>query len=214
MKNVIRRIDLDLSRRTNKRFIFATQNDYDSRTFIVSLYDDGARYLVEKGVMALVNVKRPDGQTWSSMAEVTDEGNIRFVATLWMLEVAGDTQFTISLFDVDRRITSSQFVVNVLPDFINNVDVGTVAENLDLFRQAMEYFAEINSDEQQRRSAEEERDGREISRIDAEKERNENEIARCKNEEERVIITETMVSVLDNLLALQQIYIDKAMEEI
>lgn len=214
MKNVIRRVDLDLSRRTNKRFLFANQYDYDSRTFIISLYDDGARYLVEKEITAFVNIKRSDGETWSYIAEVTDEGNVRFVATVWTFEVPGEVQFTVSLYDGQRRITSSQFVVNVLPDFISTVEIDDVAENLSLFRQAMEYFTEINKDEQRRKEDEKARDNREISRMDAEKTRNENESMRCKNEAERIWITETLIETLDNLLTLQQIYIDRSFEDL
>lgn len=220
MKNVIRRVDLDLSRRTNKRFIFANQYDYDSRTFIISLYEDGARYLVDKEVTAFVNIKRSDGETWSYVAEVTDEGNIRFVATLWTFEVAGETQFTVSLYDGQRRITSSQFVVNVLPDFVSSTDIDDVAENLGLFQQAMDYFAEINKDEQNRRKnetarqeAEIARENGEFDRTSAELTRIDNENARCKNEEERDKITETMIIALDNLLLLQKSYIDRAWEE-
>lgn len=214
MNNVIRRVDLDLSRRTNKKFLFANQYDYDSRTFIISLYEDGARFFVDRDITAFVNIKRSDGETWSYAAEVTDEGDVSFVATLWTFEVPGETKFTVSLYDGQRRITSSQFVVNVLPDFISSVDIDDVAENLSLFRQAMEYFSEINKDEQERKSAETIRDNRELSRMDAEKTRSDNESIRCRNEADRVEVTETMMVALDNLLTLQQIYIDRSWEEV
>lgn len=214
MNNVIRRVDLDLSRRTNKKFLFANQYDYDSRTFIISLYEDGARFFVDRDITAFVNIKRSDGETWSYAAEVTDEGDVSFVATLWTFEVPGETKFTVSLYDGQRRITSSQFVVNVLPDFISSVDIDDVAENLSLFRQAMEYFAEINKDEQERKSAETIRDNRELDRMDAEKTRSDNESIRCRNEAARVEVTETMMVALDNLLTLQQIYIHRSWEEV
>ena len=62
--------------------------------------------------------------------------------------------------------------------------------------------------EKGRAEAETERDNREMERMDAEKTRYENEQIRVKNEQARGAVTNAMLEGLDNLLTLQQIYID------
>lgn len=52
------------------------------------------------------------------------------------------------------------------------------------------------------------RENREMERMDAEKTRYENEQIRVKNEQARGAVTDAMLEGLENLLTLQQIYID------
>ncbi len=217
MKEVVRKISLDLSRRTNKRYLFANQTDYNSRVFIISLYDDGKPFFVDKKITALVNILRSDGKSWSYITDVTDDGCVYFVATLWTFEVPGETKFTVTLYDGERKITSSQFIVDVAEDLVGSDHSNEVAENLSLFQQAMDHFAYINENETSRRQNEIERKKEETARVNAEitrmeyeKARSDNEKVRCSNEAARVEITETMIRTLDNLLTLQQIYIDRS----
>lgn len=53
------------------------------------------------------------------------------------------------------------------------------------------------------------RENREMDRMDAERTRYENEQIRVQNEQARGAVTNAMLEGLDNLLTLQQIYIDK-----
>ena len=216
MKEIVRKISLDLSRETNKRYLFASQSDYNSRVFVISLFDDGIPFFVEKSMTALVNILRSDGTSWSYITDVTDDGCVYFVATLWTFEVPGETKFTVTLYDGERKITSSQFIVEVAEDLVGLDHTNEVAENLSLFQQAMEHFANINENEStrqeneiKREKAEKGRDNIEMSRMDAEKTRAEYEAVRCKNEAARVKVTDTMIRALDNLLTLQQIFIER-----
>lgn len=62
--------------------------------------------------------------------------------------------------------------------------------------------------EKAREEAEDGRENREMERMDAEKTRYENEQIRVQNEQARGAVTNAMLEGLDNLLTLQQIYID------
>ena len=216
MKEVVKRISLDLSRRTNKRYFYGNRNEYNSRIFIIKLYDDGVPYVVNKDVIACVNVLRADGKSWSYITDVTSDGCVYFVSTLWCFEAPGETQYTVTLIDSEMRITSSPFFIDVADDLAGPEHTNEVAENVTLFQQAMEYFAstkemetERQENEKSRQSAENSRDAAEAQRFRNETDREYRENVRCQNEYERAAVTETMLEALDNLITLQGIYIDR-----
>ena len=223
MKEVVRKISLDLTRKTSKRYYFASQSDCNSRVFLISIFDDGMPFKISKGMTASVNVRRADGMSWSYITDITDDGCVYFVATLWTFEVPGETKFTVTLYDGERRITSSPFTVEVAEDLIGEEQSAEVAKNLSMFQQAMDHFANIQEkeilrqeEETKRVNAESARESRETSRAAAENARNNNEntrqnneTIRVQNEKARVAITSAMLEGLSNLLTLQQIYIEK-----
>ncbi len=238
MKEVTRRIALDLTRKNNTRVSFASQADFGSREFIISLLDDGVPYPVDKSLTATVNVCRPDGTSTAYMAEITDDGCVRYVAGLWALRIPGDTRFSVSLYDGDdRKLTTSYFTVNVEAGLHLGTDIlegdathtaftdmmNTVAhfKGEEIKRDAAErerinnegirtaFELERAGNERDRQAAEKTRDNRELDRMMAESVRADNEALRIKNENARLEVTATLKSALYNLLTLQQIYIER-----
>lgn len=238
MKYVTRRIALDLSRRNNTRIAFASQADYRSREFIISLCDDGMPYYVDKGTTAIVNVKRPDGVGMSYFGEVTGDGCIRYVVGSWALEIPGDAKFSVSLYDGDkRRLTSSHFVISI--DEALYIGNGMVEgdETHNAFTEMMSSYASFIEQEVHRQDAECERinnesiradfehdrataegervdaeiarDNAELSRIESEAQRVRNEQVRMINEAARLEVTQNLKTALSNLIALQDIYIER-----
>ena len=216
MKEIVKNISLDLSRKSTARVYFANQTEYNSRRFRISLFDDGVPYPVDKKMTSMVNILRPDGTSWSYYSDTEEDGTVCFTAPLWAFEIAGDTSFTVSLYDELQKITSSAFVVEVLPDTVNENHINEVAENLTLFQQTMEKVGEIMSAEAVRVEEENTRNLNEAIRKNAEDDRiskelirNEKEQERCQNEEQRMFVLDSMKTSLQNLLNLQQIYIEK-----
>ena len=216
MKEVTRKISLDLARKTNARVCFGCQSDYNSRAFLISVFDDGKPYFVDKGVVASVNVKRGDGACWSYMSDVTEDGKVLYVATLWVFEVPGEVTLNLTLNDGEKRITSSSFAIDVAEDLVPEDNIHEIAHNMTLFQQAMDLLADAAKNEEERKSAEylrvqDEilRNNAEHYRMNAENLRIEAEQIRVKNEEARLQFTEQMLQAFNNLLTLQQIYIDK-----
>lgn len=221
MEQVVRRISLDLSRRANKRYFYGNKTEFNSRVFIISFCDDGVPYFVDQKANAIVNVLRSDGRSWSYLSKITEDGCVYFAATLWCFEAPGETKFTVTLYNSKMRITSSPFYIDVADDLAGTEHNDEVAENATLFQQAMENFALTNENEVERQENENERieaeinrDNGELYRMEEERKRDDAESIRLQNESKRCEVTETMIRTLDNLLTLQQIYIDKGEEAV
>lgn len=194
MKQVTRNISLDLSRKSNIRIVFASEADYNSREFIISLHDDGVFYHVDATILATVNVKRPDGASRSYEAEVTNDGRVRYIAGRWDLDVPGDVHLSVSLYgEDDIRITSTFFTVRVEEGIFNGEEISEEDDVYSVFTEMMVSFAGMKSDEvkrvyaeNQRVQSENYRAESEQNRINAEKQRRDAEIKRVSGEEGRV----------------------------
>jgi hypothetical protein len=216
MKQIVRNVSLDLSRRSGKRYFYGNKTEFNSRVFVIRLMDDGVPYVVDKSASAIVNVLRSDGRSWSYLCDITEDGCVYFASTLWCFDAPGETKLTVTLFNSKMRITSAPFYIDVADDLPGTEHSDEIAENVTLFQQAMEHFASINEDESERVENEKQRVNDERARRNAEAdrlireaEREEREAVRCRNEEARIKITESMTEALDNLIYLQQIYIER-----
>ena len=165
MKVITRRISLDLSRKSNTRITFASQADYKSREFIITLLDDGMPYFVEKTGTATVNVRRPDGTNTAYMAEITDDGCIKYVAGMWALRLPGEVKFSVSLYDGDqKKISSSYFSVMVEEGLHLGSEINDGDESHTAFYDMMNTLASFKLDEQARAEAETARENNESIR--------------------------------------------------
>ena len=232
MKNVVRKVSLDVVRKTNTRFNFASQADFGTREFLITLLEDGVFYPVDKSVTATVNVLRPDGRSTAYIVEVTDDGRIRYTAGLWALRQYGETKFSVSLYDGDKkRLTSSYFVINVEEGLHLGTDMLEGDTDHTTFMDMMTDFASLRVAERERGIAESQRRENEImraefeqlrrtdeyerqvneeARISAEAIRQKNEATRLESDAKRVQMSQTLTTALRNILYLQQIYIDRA----
>lgn len=231
MKEVTRRIELDLSRKSNTRVSFASEADFGSREFIIALFDDGVPYPVDRSLTATVNVCRPDGTGTAYIVDITDDGCIRYVASLWSLKIPGDTRFSVSLYDGDKkRLTTSYFTVNVEEGLYIGSDILAGDATHTAFTDMMNTVAHFKEEEIKRDVAERERINNESIRVEfeltragaegkrvtaeqarakSELERVANEELRIRNESARFQVTSTLKAALNNLLDLQKIFIEK-----
>lgn len=165
MKKVTRRVSLDFTRKNSTRVSFASESDFGSREFIISLTDDGAPYPVDRHQSAMVNVWRNDQESRAYSAEVTADGCVRFLLPLWALEIAGETALSVSLYDGNNsRLTSMPFKINVERALYLGDEITQASDSFNAFHDAMNDLAKIKSEE--------------VDRVDAED-------ARAKSEEER-----------------------------
>lgn len=193
MKKIIRKISLDLSRKSSVRLTFATETDMNSREFLISLYDSGVFYRVEKTCTAAINVRRPDGQSASFLADITEDGLISYTASLWVFAVVGEVELSVSLYcGGDTKITSNRFTVDVAPSLYLGEDIDTSSEEYSLLGELISEISEIKEVENERANAETGRALNELSRENnesarefAESQRNEAEKYRDISEEYR-----------------------------
>ncbi len=189
------------------------------------------------GVTAAINVLRPDGKNNSFSAELLASGEIRYQITSWPLGMAGDAQFCVALYDESgARLTSAPFTVYVAAGLFLGSNIEEDNENQTAFANMMASLANIKSNDEireanesirksnetSRKTAENTRNSQEGGRVNAEKvrvsnedARKSNETQRVKNEEARIAnesvrcqITDAFLAGLDNLLLIQEAYIN------
>ena len=173
MQNVTRNITVDLSRKSCARFVFATQNDINSRSLLISLTDDGKPYAVSKNTTVTVNFKCSDDSRWSYLAEVLEDGRLHHIISPNVLATEGQTLATVTLFDkLGNKLTSSPFVIDVAATLYSESELSDETK-LSYVDELIARFAYFNDNE--------------LLRIDAEKTRVSNESARKEAEGERVL---------------------------
>lgn len=192
MNDIIRRITLDFTRKSDARVVFASQQDIGTRRFILELTDGGKPYFVDKSVVATVNVLRPDGNAEAFMASIRDDGTLMYIADMWALEIAGEVKCSVSLYDgQERKLTSASFIIDVCKSLYLGSNISEAANYSTLVSLMSEVNgllngAKVNAEaESGRVDAEWERVANENMRISAEKMREENELIRMSAEQQR-----------------------------
>lgn len=186
MKDVTRRISLDFTRKSNTRVIFASEADFNSREFIISLFEDGVPYQLDGSGFATVNVCRADGERAGYIADVTDDGCVRYVAGLWAFEVPGEVKISVSIFDGDKkRLTSSYFTVCVEEGLYIGGDIAESDDAHTFLGDLMGIMGQFKNQENQRQSKENERIANEEGRTQSDLARDEAELRRANAEKYR-----------------------------
>ena len=222
MKNIERKISLDFSIKSKTNISFSNQSDFNSRVFLITLFDDGVLYKPDLTDTAYVNVLRSDGTNSAFSAEITSNGLVKYTAGSWALGVAGITSFSVSIRDSgNRKLTSSPFTIDIAPGLYLGEDVNSNENLPSVFEDMMMEIAGVKLAESERIAAEDKRNNSEIIRIAHEKERTNNEKERIGNEEERMTnenmrvlnedlrakITSAIIEGVDNLLSIQNKFI-------
>lgn len=189
MQKVTRNITVDLSRRSNVRIVFATQNDLNSRRLLITLTDDGKPYAASKSLTATVNFKCADQSQWSYLATVLDDGKLEYTISPNVLAVSGQTQATVSLFDgAQNKLTSSPFVIDVAATLYPESELSDEAQ-LSYVNEMIGRFAYFQSQEN--------------TRQENENVRQENEGTRQQNETQRQEYYKDLDECLEMLEELQ-----------
>ena len=241
MQKVKRNISLDFQRRNNVRMVYATQCDLNYRVIVISLFNDGNVYAIQKssGVVAAINVLRPDGKSSSFPATITGVGEVTYELTSWPLGIAGEVKLSLALYSPNGgRLATAPFTLHVAEGLYLGSQVEEDTENQTAFANMMAKLAELNqadqvreANETKRKENETERQRNESSRTHREEDREsgeryreneeagryKNELDRCKNENTRIAnenlrcqVTDMMIEGLDNLLAIQATYLSGA----
>lgn len=172
MTEIVKRITLDLSRRSDARVVYATQEDMHTRKFVFTLTDCGRPYPVPKGLTAMVNVSRPDGEAQAFMGEINSDGTVSYLVDSWVLGVVGETKCSVSLYDGLRcRLTSASFIIDVH----DGIYVGQDASSSENYSTWLEMVAQLNGIQEA-----------EAARVEAEEERADAEFLRMSSEARRV----------------------------
>lgn len=204
MNEIVRRISLDLSRKCNVRVLFASQYDFNSRVFLITLFNDGEEYPVPEGMLAVMNILRPDGQSAAYVCEVLPDGKIKYTAGRWALEIPGEARFAISLYDGEKsKLSSCSFIVDIALLPYAGDDITEESDEYSLFETMMDTLTVFNNAEVRRITAESERAEAEKERVRSEEEREANELIRIENESLRDQVEEKILSALDGLISVQ-----------
>lgn len=170
MKEISRKITVDLSRRGGTRQSFAVQNDKGTRNLRISLTDDGSPYRIGVGTVAALNYKRPDGICGAQSASVVD-GDVCVTLQAPTIGAIGNTVCTVSLFDGDgNKLTSSEFSLDVSEEIYSGEALDETPE-YTLLDGVFSRLAEFETREVEREAAESERvlAEAERARLDAER---------------------------------------------
>ena len=118
MKEVSKKITVDLSRKGNVRPIFAVQKDNGVRRINIKITDDGVPYPVSDGTAVILNYKHSDNLCGAIAAEAVN-GEVTVVLDSDVLALPGNTLCTVSLYDDKKnKITTSEFCLDVSEEFV------------------------------------------------------------------------------------------------
>ena len=171
MTEIYRKITVDLARKSDVRIIFARQNDIGSRNLLITLTDNGERYLPEPSSSATLNFKRADGVCGAVAADIGDDGVVSITLPRIVLGMVGRTLCSVSIFDTSgNKLTSSDFSLDVMEEFFSGEFIDVDA-NYSLLESIMGRLATYTAEEQKRAEAEVEREENEKERQEAEEAR-------------------------------------------
>ena len=184
MKEISRKITVDLSRRGGTRPTFAVQNDKGTRNLRISLTDDGSPYRIGVGTATALNYKRPDGVVGALTATV-DDGDVCVTLLPPVIGVIGNTVCSVSLFDSDgNKLTSSEFSLDVSEEIYSGEALDASPE-YTLLDGVFSRLAEFETDEAERAAAEVKRELAEAERRKTDAEREVAEAERETSESQR-----------------------------
>ncbi|MBQ4091536.1 MAG: BppU family phage baseplate upper protein [Clostridia bacterium] len=207
MEKVTRNITVDLSRKSNARVVFATQNDLKSRRLSIRLTDDGKPYSVSRDVTATVNFACADGTSGAYLGEVCENGYVEYVIDAAILLCAGQTKCSVSLTGADgAKLTSSQFVIDVASALYAGDDISPEAAQ-SLIDSMMQAHATMQEAEARREAQDTVREGNEASREAAEIGRADAENQRAEAEQSRQGYYESIDELLLGIEEVQKGYI-------
>lgn len=170
MREISRKITVDLARRGSARSVFAVRNDKGARNLSISLTDDGAPYQITEGTVAVLNYRRPD-DLCGALAATVENNAVQVELHPIVIAEVGITACSVSLYDEQgNKLTSSEFALDVSEDLYEGAAIDANPE-YTLLDGLMKQVSEITIEENERALAESERAEAEERRQAAEAER-------------------------------------------
>lgn len=114
MAQVIKEIQLEVSKPNFIQAIVAKQNDNKSRFLRVQLVDNGKKIEVPDTATVTINARRSDGGEDKFAGTVDDgQGTVLVPLTYWMLELEGRVISDVSVYSSDKILTTTNFTIEV-----------------------------------------------------------------------------------------------------
>jgi lysophospholipase L1-like esterase len=114
MAQVIKEIELEVSKPNFIQAIVAKQYDNKSRYLRVKLVDNGEKITVKDTSSVVINARRSDGGENKFSGTVdAGQGTVLVPLTYWMLELEGKVISDVSVYDTDKILTTTNFTIEV-----------------------------------------------------------------------------------------------------
>ena len=111
------RFDADFVKKENRVIVNAVQNDNSSRTFIISLLENGEKWFPPKETKIYLLYQRPDGQTGSvSDAAVLTENIVSLIPPKDVFEVNGTVLASVAFKFETNTLSTFNFEIHVEKD--------------------------------------------------------------------------------------------------
>lgn len=187
MNSSIYKFLLDLQSTQSQIALPVTRGD-TARVFLIRLADGGLPYVIEDGVLAKIDIKRPTGTHISHFCAVENNRTIRydFSQNENTAAVEGVHDCEVVLYNaVGEKVASARFTMIVSDRVVNSDDIVLTDEDFTAVDAMLAEEARRQVNEAGRASAEANRRANEAERVQAEAERVEYEAQLKINENER-----------------------------
>ena len=180
----------DVMQKDMVKTVIAKQYDCNSRFLCVRFASYGVIMQVAQDDVAVVNVRRSNGEGKAFRGTVNEDGSVTVPLTSWMSELAGTLKCDISIISPDgSKLTSMDFPISVEPAVYSGEEISE-DEHYDilvsLITDVQNTEAAITTAETARVQAEEKRAAEETARDNAEKDRIAAEAKRVTAENKRI----------------------------
>ncbi len=111
---ILSNISLDFARNTMPITLFAKQFDNDTREIVITPLDRGQPYILEDGITARLQIKKPDDTQVINDAAIAG-GKITAELTQQALAASGLATAEIGLYKGETLLTSQTFYIDIMP---------------------------------------------------------------------------------------------------
>lgn len=193
MAIIVKQITVDVAAENIFQSIIAKQYDTDSRFLTVQLTNEGENIVVAATSTVVINALREDNEAKAFGGTVNENGTVTVPITSWMLELDGTVKCDISVYEAERKLTSTTFTISVEAAAYAGSDI-TEDENYDILVTLIAECQEIENAEALRVTAEQGRVTAEGARVTAEQGRVSAETERVNAENARNTAEQARVS--------------------
>lgn len=113
-------ISLDLQNQGFVNTIYAQQGDSDSRQLVVSLFDDGEKYIISPSSVLLLQGTRADGAVVNRYIQTFNDNKVTIIFREEELNVKGNAKYKIVIEDGDTKLSSFYFKIKVYENVYNS----------------------------------------------------------------------------------------------
>lgn len=115
-------ISLDLQNQGFTNTIYSQEGDADSRQLVISLFDDGEKYIISPSSVLLLQGTRADGAVVNRYIDIFNDNKITIIFREEELNVKGIAKYKIVIKDKDgdKKLSSFYFKIKVYENVYNS----------------------------------------------------------------------------------------------